>query len=69
MPKITFEKEVTQEQYDAFEVALKLEQQTADEYILGAVRRAIVATPESANESALAIKAGLYEDEEEGHRG
>ena len=39
MPKITFEKEVIPERYDAFEVALKLEKQTSDKYIWEAVRR------------------------------
>ena len=62
MPKITFEKEVTEEQFDAFEVALKLEQQASEEYIWGAVRRAIIATLESADESALLNKAGLSEE-------
>ena len=65
MPKITFEKEVTPELYEVYQMVLKLDAQTSEQYIWGTIRRAIIATLESANESPLLNKAGWDEEEEE----
>jgi hypothetical protein len=59
MPKITFEKEVSEAQYEVFQMVLKLQETTSDDFIWDAVVNVVVAELESATSSPLYEKTGF----------
>ncbi|WP_415283507.1 hypothetical protein [Candidatus Nitrososphaera sp. FF02] len=65
MPKITFEKEVTEDQYDLLQVALKLGKISQDDFIWAATQGSILAELESADTSKLAEATRIVDYQEQ----
>jgi hypothetical protein len=61
MPKLTFEKDLTQDEYDLLQVALKLGKTSQDEFIWAAIQGSILSELEGAVESPLANDGGMKE--------
>lgn len=67
MPKITFEREVTEDQYKMIQAATILQERSFEEFawsaIIYAVKSALVDAPDN---NSLAVKCGKWFDELEG---